>query len=114
MRNRNKRIWAHLSDDEYEHFMEQVKQSGLSIESFLRFLINGLVSKPKPPVDYFAMTNELRIIGRSIRQIASKATAYHIINSEEFEQYSLKLDKQISAIQDAVELPYKIKAKDLH
>jgi exopolysaccharide biosynthesis protein len=114
MRKRNKRVWAHLNDNEYERFMEQVKQSGLSMESYLRFLINGLVPKPKPPVDYFAMTNELRTIGRSIRQIASKATAYHIINAGEYERYSTELDKQISAIQDAVELPYKITPEDVH
>jgi hypothetical protein len=112
LRKRSRRIWAHLSDDEYDQFMEHVKQSGLSMESYLRFLINGLVPKPKPPAEYFAMTNELRTIGKSIRQIAAKVTAYHIIDAEEFEQYSIKLDKQILAVQDAIELPYKIMAKD--
>lgn len=114
MRNRNKRIWAHLSDDEYGRFMDTVKQSGLSMEAYIRFLINGLVPKPTPPADYFAMTTELRTIGRTLRQIASKVDAYHTINAEELEQYTLKLDKQISSIQDAVELPYKVTIENLH
>lgn len=107
MRNRNKRVWAHLNDDEYERFMETVKQSGLSMEAYIRFLINGLIPKPNPPVDYFSMTSELRNIGNSIHQIALRAAAFHVINKEEYKQYSIKLDKQISAIQDAVELPQK-------
>ena len=107
MRKRNKRIWAHLNDDEYKRFMEIVTQSGLSMESYLRFLINGLVPKPKPPVDYFAMTNELRELGKSLRHIDSKAAASQMGNIDDFIQLSTKLDKQITAIQDAVELPYK-------
>jgi hypothetical protein len=107
VRKRNKRIWAHLNDDEYERFIEQVKQSGLSMESYLRFLINGLVPKPKPSADYFTMTNELRNIGISIRHIASKAAASHMIGSEDLLRFTVNLDRQISAIQDAVELPYR-------
>jgi hypothetical protein len=67
MRKRNKRIWAHLTDDEYEWFMELVKQSGLSMETYLRFPINSLVPKQKPTLDYFAMTNELRLIAEDFK-----------------------------------------------
>jgi hypothetical protein len=105
MRNRNKRIWARLNDNEYSSFKRHVEQSGLSQEAYVRFLINDMVPMPKPPPDYFAMTRELRAISMSIRQIASKASSLHVIEADEFSKYSGKLDKQISAIQDAVELP---------
>jgi hypothetical protein len=87
--------------------MENVKRSGLSMEAYIRFLINGLIPKPNPPVDYFSMTSELRNIGSSMRQIASKATAFHMIDANELVLYSIKLNNQISAIQNAVELPYR-------
>jgi hypothetical protein len=64
-----------------------------------------MIPQPKPPPDYFAMTRELRAIGNNIHQIAAKANALHVIDAEGFKQYSDMLDRQISAIQDAVELP---------
>jgi hypothetical protein len=105
MRNRNKRIWVRLDEEEYGRFKKHVEQSGLSQEAYLRFLIGDLIPKLKPPPDYFTMTRELRAIGNNIHQIAVKANALHLIDSEEFKQYSAMLDRQISAIQDAVELP---------
>ena len=105
MRDKDYPISFRMQNEEYERFQERVKQSGLSTSAYLRFLINGMVPKPKPPPDYFAMTRELRAISVSIRQIAAKAISLHAINADEFTKYSDKLDRQISAIQDAVELP---------
>jgi hypothetical protein len=109
MRNRNKRIWTRLNDDEYTRFKKHVEHSGLSQETYLRFLIENLVPKSKPPSDYFAMTRELRAIGNNIHQLATKANALHLIDADGFKQYSDMLNRQISAIQDVVEIPEKRK-----
>lgn len=94
-----------LQHDEYERFKKHVKQSGLNTSAYLRFLINGMVPQPKPPPDYFSMTRELRAISMAIHQIAARASSSHGIEVDEFKKYSGRLDKQISMIQDAVELP---------
>ena len=94
-----------LQPEDYKRFKQQVKQSGLTTSAYLRFLINDMIPQPKPPPDYFAMTRELRSIGNNIHQIAVKANALHVIDADSFMTYSALLDKQISAIQDAVELP---------
>ena len=94
-----------LQPEDYKRFKQQVKQSGLTTSAYLRFLINDLIPQPKPTPDYFVMTRELRAIGNNIHQIAVKANALHVIDADGIKKYSALLDKQISAIQDSIELP---------
>jgi hypothetical protein len=94
-----------LNDTEHTQIMEAASNSGITVSTYIRLLITSYTPKPKPPPDYFAMTRELRAIGNNIHQIAAKANALHMIDAAGLKQYSDMLDRQISAIQDAVELP---------
>ena len=108
MRKRAQRIWAHLSNDEYEAFRCCVKKSGLSQEAYLRTLIKGRVPREPPPADYHAMMKELRAIGNRINQIAARANAIGFINAKQYEQDVSELQKAILWIQAAVVLPERI------
>ena len=105
MRKRTHRIWAHLSDDEYETFRCCVKKSGLSQEAYLRTLIKGRVPREPPPADYYAMMKELRAIGNRINQIAARANAIGFINAEQYEKDAHELHEAVLRIQAAVVLP---------
>lgn len=108
MRKRAHRIWAHLSDDEYEALRRSVKKSGLSQEAFLRALIKGRVPRQPPPADYYAMMKELRAIGNRINQIAVRANAIGFIDAEQYEKNARELHAAILRIQAAVVLPERI------
>jgi hypothetical protein len=108
MRKRAHRIWAHLSDDEYEAFRCSVKKSGLSQEAYLRALIKGRIPRQPPPVDYYAMMKELRAIGNRINQIAARANAIGFIDAEQYEKNARELHDALLRIQAAVVLPERI------
>ena len=108
MRKRAHRIWAHLSDDEYDTFRCSVKKSGLSQEAYLRALIKGRVPREPPPADYYAMMKELRAIGNRINQIAVRANAIGFIDAEQYEKNARELHEAILSIQAAVVLPERI------
>ncbi len=108
MRKRAHRIWAHLSDDEFEALRCSVKKSGLSQEAYLRALIKGRVPRQPPPADYYAMMKELRAIGNRINQIAARANAVGFIDAELYERYVRELHEAILRIQAAVVLPERI------
>jgi len=105
MRKRYKPIQVMLNDTEHMQIKEAAIKSGITVSTYIRLLITNCIPKPKPPPDYFALTRELRAIGNNIHQIAVKANALHVIDAASFKQYSDMLSRQISAIQDAVELP---------
>jgi hypothetical protein len=108
MRKRTHRIWAHLSDHEYESFRARIKKTGYSQEAYLRALIKGYVPRELPPAEYHAMMSELRIIANFIRQIDARANATGYIHAEEYEKNLKALLDAILQIQAAVVLPVKI------
>ena len=108
MRKRTHRIWAHLSDHEYESFRASIKKSGYSQEAYLRALIKGYAPRELPAAEYHAMMSELRIIANFIRQIAARANATGYIHAEEYEKNLKALLDAILQIQAAVVLPVKI------
>lgn len=48
MRKRSKQFVIRLSESEWNHLNEMVKESNLSRESYLRMCINGLLPRPVP------------------------------------------------------------------
>jgi hypothetical protein len=68
MRKRNIHIQCWLSQKEANHLQRLVRRSGLSRETYLRHLINGVVPQDAPPPDYFAMMNELRRVAELLEQ----------------------------------------------
>lgn len=61
MQNRTVEIKCRLTQKEADSLNKRVKKSGLSRESYLRHLINGLVPTDAPPPDYFSMMEEQQV-----------------------------------------------------
>ena len=65
MKNRIFEIKCRLNSKEYNYLNNRVKKTGLSRESYIRHLINGLAPTDAPPPDHFSMMKELRQIGKN-------------------------------------------------
>jgi len=111
MQNRTIEIKCRLNQKEAATLNRRVKRSGLSRESYLRQLINGLVPTDAPPPDYFAMMNELRCIGTCLNQIARKAHALNALDIKRYDENVAGLNKAVVEITNAVMLPRKTERK---
>lgn len=100
MRNREIRVQFRLNNNEYENFRNMVDRSGLSKESYLRKLIKGVVPKEKPPHDFYSMMRELHKIGVNLNQIAYKANAFGLIESNKYDENVKMLEAAIISITD--------------
>jgi hypothetical protein len=108
MQNRKIEIKVRLNPHETDTLNKRVKKSGLSRESYLRHLINGLVPTDAPSPDYHAMMRELRAIGNNLNQIAQKAHALNAIDVKRYDENAAALNKALVEITNAVMLPRKI------
>lgn len=107
-RTRKKRVWVHLSDDEYLRFRVNVERTGYPQEVYLRSLIAGYVPRESPPAEYYSMIKELRAVGNRMNQIAARANATGFFLAEEYEQNAQRLFDEILNIREAVVLPDKM------
>lgn len=108
MRKRSVHIQFWLNKKEADSFNKMVKRSGLSRESYLRHIINGLVPTDVPPPDYYTMMRELHAIGTNLNQIAQKAHVLNAIDVKRYDESTAMLKKAIVEITNAVMLPRKI------
>lgn len=69
MRKRNCRVEIYFTKDELESLTKKVRKSGLSRESFCRYLLNGAEIKEAPSADVPMLINEVRRVGYNIDQI---------------------------------------------
>ena len=104
-RRRSIRAQAWLNENESQRLHDNAKKAGLSQENYLRFLINGFMPKELPPIDYFNMIRELRVIGGNINQLAVKANTTGYVDGAGFEHEAAYLRKAILEIQSAIILP---------
>jgi len=109
MRKRNVHIQFWLNRKEAEELDKKVKRSGLSRESYLRHLVNGVVPQDEPPRDYYAMMNQLHRIGINLNQIAFKANALNVIDADEYAKAYAEYEKTVKEITEAVLLPKPMK-----
>ena len=105
MRKRNIAILFRLNRKEAETLDKQVKKSGLSRETYLRQLINGLVPRDAPPPDYYSMMRELHQIGNNLNQIAQKAHVLNVIDVQRYDREVRKFRQAVEQITEAVVLP---------
>jgi hypothetical protein len=103
MRTRTNRIEFHLNDKEYQRFLGFVSKSGLSVSSYLRKLIAGIIPNNAPPPEYHAMMRELFRIGNNLNQIAMVANATGYIHAERYEEVVREYRQTAETIKDAVQ-----------
>jgi hypothetical protein len=107
MRKRTHIIKLRLSIDEVDSLNKRVKNSGISRESYLRHLINGLVPTDLPTPDYFTMMKELHAVGNNLNQIALMAHTMNIVDATRYDEETSQLRKAVVDITNAVMLPRK-------
>lgn len=105
MRKRSVHIQFWLNEKEAQTLNKHIKKSGLSMAAYLRHLINGVIPKDAPPPDYFSMMKELHGIGNNLNQIAKKAHALNVIDTQQYEDNVTLLNNAIQTITKAVILP---------
>ena len=107
MQKRNVEIKLRLDRKEAESLNKRVRKSGVSRESYLRHLINGLLPADVPPPDYYNMMRTLHGIGINLNQIAQKANVLHVIDVKRYDENTAALKRAIMEITNAVMLPRK-------
>lgn len=113
MQNRTIEIKFRLNRKETDALNKRVKKSGLSRESYLRQIINGLVPTDMPPPDYFTMMKELRHIGKNLNQIAQKAHILNVLDVKRYDENIAVLSQAVMEITNAVMLPRKMDMKQI-
>ncbi|NBK96826.1 MAG: MbeCy [Erysipelotrichia bacterium] len=98
---RTNEIKVRLNDDELSNLTNQVLESGLSREKFLRLVLSGNIIKELPPIAYYDLIKELNANGNNLNQLTKLAYIQGIDGRRLNEVLSLherilsKLDKQI-------------------
>ena len=108
MRTRNNMIRFRLSDSEVERFDHLVKKSGLSREAYLRQIIAGLQPRDQPPPDYRLFMRQFYSIGNSLNQIARKAHALNVIDTQKYDEEIAKYHDALTRVEEAVICPEKV------
>ena len=107
MRKRNKRLWVHLNDEEYNNAITNFKKTGLSNEAALRDLINGFSPKEKPDERFYEMMKVLSGIANNVNQLARKAHEYGSVNSQALKIEAEKWSQFQTEIRETFLLPEK-------
>ena len=105
MKYRTIEVKVRLNEKEARSLNERVRKSRLSREAYLRHLINGYIPREAPPPDYFAMMKELYRIGTNLNQIAKKAHALNVIDTEKYDEGIAEFKTAVKSIMAAVVLP---------
>lgn len=108
MQKRTIEIKCRLNRREADLLNKRVRKSGLSRESYLRHLLNGLMPTDAPSPDYHSMMRELRAIGTNLNQIAQKAHILNVVDVKRYDDTVALLNKAVVDITNAVMLPRKI------
>ena len=91
-----------MNKTEARNLQEKARHSHLSVAAYLRQLINGVVPKEAPPLDFFTMMRELHYIGNNLNQIAMKAHALNAIDAKHYDEGVRMFDKAVQKILSAV------------
>ena len=111
MRKRNNLIQIWLSDDELEKLSTQAAKCGLSRAAFLRQLICGFQPKELPPPDFYPMMRQLYYCGNNLNQIARKAHALGVIDTQHYDETSMMLQSTLIEISNSIVKPSQSSSK---
>lgn len=83
MRKRPIRVDLYLNKKEYKRLRQLCTETGLSMSTLLRYMVNGCVPKQMPPADYTKLFKEFNAIGRNLDQLLVIARTQGYINTPE-------------------------------
>lgn len=98
MNKRNNRVQIWMNDSELNKLNSKVKKSGLSRESYIRLLLDGITPKVLPPIEFSEILKNLRQINNNMNQIAMKANASGIIDARAYRENYSRLQEQVGEI----------------
>ena len=75
MRKRNIRVYARLTEEEYDTVARRIRKTGLSSEAYIRSVLLGSVPKEKPDERFYAVMRELSGIANDTSRLAWKAVS---------------------------------------
>ncbi len=87
-----------MNDSELKKLNSKVRKSGLSRESYIRLLIDGITPKEMPQLEFFDILKNLRQINNNLNQIAMKANASGFIDARSYYENYSRLQEQIGEI----------------
>ena len=98
MNQRNNRVQIWMNDSELNRLNAKVKKCGLSRESYIRLLIEGVTPKEMPQIEFSEILKHLRQINNNLNQIAMKANSSGIIDARAYRENYSRLQEQIGEI----------------
>jgi len=78
---RNCEIKLRLTRTELQNLDKKATATGMSREGYMRTVLNGYAPVCVPPMDFFNLIKELRLIGNSMSQIAQRANLLKLIDA---------------------------------
>ena len=96
-RKRRHRITIRLDDREYENLCTWSTAAKLSMNDYLRDLIDGYQPVEFPPADYIEVLSELKRIGINMNQIAGKAHSLNFVDEPEYRRNVNRLWRIVAA-----------------
>ena len=107
MRQRNNRVQIRMNDKEYDKFTKLVIKSGVTKETYIRHLINGVVPNNKQPPDYYKMMKSIYAVATNLNQIAKKAHLLNIIDVKRYDENTKAINNLILEISKTIIAPQK-------
>ena len=84
MRNRNKQITLWLTEKEYAELKALVTKTHLSMQAYLRAVINGIHPKERIPMNLIETLKGIQRINNNLNQIALKAHTLNYIDADAY------------------------------
>ena len=98
VRRRNKEVTLWLSEDEHHQLKEDAAKAGLSIQTYLRLLMQQIQPKEMPTADLVSILKSLQQIGNNINQIAVKANANGFVDAAAYWENVRWLQQTVSKL----------------
>ena len=99
-RKRKHRITIRLNDDEYRDLCEWSTACRMSMNDYLRELIQGFQPVAFPPLEYKEVIDELRRIGVNMNQIASKAHSLGFVDDREYQANADRIWRCVASLSE--------------
>ena len=98
MKKRTEEVLLWLTEKEKMKLKTNAKKSGLTVQAYLRKLLDGIQPKELPPADFYEVLKTLRQISINMNQVAIKANMTGAINADAYWENSKRLQEVIGEI----------------
>ena len=86
MRTRDIKLQFWLSEIEADRLVRNARKTKMSKSAYIRSFINGYEPQATPPIEYYRLLKEMRVIGGNINQLAHRANITGNADYKEFQR----------------------------